>query len=150
MVSGSKTWVVPVITAILAFFQAIPSLVHGVEAFTKSYYDSKVKMYAARIGGDVEAAKAMLLAEVQNNQAKVGWLSVIASSPILSFVVVGFAFPFIFYLNKVIVYDICLGLGSTPALKYDLLTNWGGIIISGIFITSTGVGAVQAWVNKPK
>lgn len=136
------------LTGILAFFQAIPSIVGGIETFTKAHYDAKVKMLAARIGGDVEAAKAMLWAEVQSNQTKVGWLSVVASSPILSFVVVGFAFPFIFYLNKVIVYDICLGLGSTPALKYELLSNWGGVIISGIFVTSAGVGAVQAWVSR--
>lgn len=138
------------ISAILAFFTALPSVVNGLTAFSDKYFDTKVKMLATRIGGDVDAAKAMLVAEVQNNQAKVGWLSVVAGSPILSFVVVGFAFPFIFYLNKVIVYDICLGLGSTPALKYELLTNWGGIIISGIFVTTTGVGAVQAWVNRPK
>lgn len=138
------------ISAILAFFTSLPALVNGFTAFSDKYFDTKVKMLAAKIGGDVEMAKAMLIAEVQNNQTKVGWLSVVAGSPILSFVVVGFAFPFIFYLNKVVVWDICLGLGTTPALKYDLLTNWGGIIISGIFVTTTGVGAVQAWVNRPK
>lgn len=136
------------IAAFLAFFQAIPSLVHGVEAFTTKYYDVKLKMYTARVGGDVEAGKAMLNAETQNNSTKVGWLSVIAASPILSFVVVGFAFPFIFYLNKVIVWDLCLGLGTTPMLKYEILTEWGRVIIGGIFVTTTGVGAVQAWVNR--
>ena len=138
------------ISAVIAFFTALPSVVNGFTAFSDKYFDTKVKMLAAKIGGDVEMAKGMLVAEVQNNQTKVGWLSVVAGSPILSFVVVGFAFPFIFYLNKVVVYDICLGLGSTPAMKYELLTNWGGIIISGIFVTTTGVGAVQAWVNRPK
>lgn len=136
------------LTAILAFFQAAPAIIGGVTAFANKYYDCKVQMYAARIGGDVEAAKAMLAAEVQNNMTKVGWLQAVGASPVLSFIVVGFAFPFIFYLNKVIVYDICLGLGSTPMLKYELLTQWGGVIIGGIFITSGTVGAVQTYVNR--
>jgi hypothetical protein len=137
-----------VITAVLAFFQAIPAIFGGLNNFVSHYYDAKVRMFAARIGGDVAAAKAMLAAEAQANLAKVSWLQAVASSPILSCIVVGFAFPFIFYLNKVIVYDICLGLGSTPVLKYELLTNWGGVIISGIFITTGAVGAVQTYVNR--
>lgn len=136
------------IAAIIAFIQAIPAITGGINNFTNKYYDAKVQLYAARVHGDVDAAKAMLLAEVQNNQTKVGWLSVVATSPILSFVVVGFAFPFIFYLNKVIVYDICLGLGSTPTIKYDVLTQWGGVIIGGLFVTTGAVGAVQTYVNR--
>ena len=136
------------LTAVLALFQAIPSIVGGLNSFFSAFYNAKVQITAARIGGNVDMAKAMLAAEVQNNQAKIGWLQVIASSPILSFVVVGFAFPFIFYINKVIVYDICLGLGSTPEIKYALLTQWGGVIIGGIFITTGAVGAVNSYVNR--
>jgi hypothetical protein len=136
------------LSGILAFFQAIPAITGGINNFVNKYYDAKAQMYAARVGGDVDAGKAMLAAEVATNQAKVGWLQAISSSPVLSFVVVGFAFPFIFYLNKVIVYDICLGLGSTPILKYELLTNWGGVIIGGIFLTTGAVGSVQAWINR--
>ncbi len=136
------------ITAILAFFQAVPAIFGGLNNFVSHYYDAKVQMFAARIGGDVAAAKAMLAAEAQNNLTKVSWLQAVAASPILSCVVVGFAFPFIFYLNKVIVYDICLGLGSTPVLKYELLTQWGGVIIGGIFVTTGAVGAVQTYVNR--
>ena len=135
-------------TAILAFFQAVPSILGGVTAFVNKYYDAKVQMYTARIGGDVEGAKALLAAEQAANAAKTNWLQVIASSPVLAFIVVGFAFPFIFYINKVIVYDYCLGLGSTPTIKYDLLVQWGDTIIKGIFVTTGGVAAVTAWVNR--
>lgn len=136
------------LTAILALFQALPAITGGITSFINKYYDAKVQMYAARIGGDVEAAKAMLSAEQAANASKVSWLAEVASSPVLSFIVVGFAFPFIFYLNKVIVYDICLGLGSTPPLKYELLTDWGKIILTGIFITTGGVAAVSTYVNR--
>jgi hypothetical protein len=136
------------LTAILAFFQAVPALLGGVTAFVNKYYDAKVQMYTARLHGDVDAAKAMLVAEQTANQTKVSWLQVVASSPVLAFIVVGFAFPFIFYINKVIVYDLCLGLGSTPTIKYELLTQWGTTIIAGIFVTTGTVGAVQAYINR--
>ena len=136
------------ITSILAFFQAIPAIMGGINNFTNRYYDAKVKLYAARVNGDVEAAKAMLTAEQLANASKVSWLEAVGHSPVLAFIVCGFAFPFIFYLNKVIVYDICLGLGSTPTIKWDQLNDWGDTIIKGIFITTGGVGAVTAWVNR--
>jgi hypothetical protein len=33
-------------------------------------------------------------------------------------------------------------------LKYALLTDWGGLIIGGIFITSGSVGIVHAVLNR--
>jgi hypothetical protein len=136
------------LTSILAFFQALPAIMGGINNFTNRYYDAKVQLYAARTNGDVEAAKAMLAAEQQANALKVSWLQAVGHSPVLAFIVIGFAFPFIFYLNKVIVYDICLGLGSTPTLKWDQLNIWGDTIIKGIFITTGGVASVTAWVNR--
>jgi hypothetical protein len=138
------------LTSILAFFQAVPAIFGGINNFVNRYYDAKVQLYAARVNGDVDAAKAMLSAEQLANASKVSWIAAVAHSPVFSIIVLGFAFPFIFYLNKVIVYDICLGLGSTPTLKWEQLNIWGGTIINGIFITTGGVGAVTAWVNRPK
>ena len=131
------------------------SLLHLIPGFTAlaqfvvgKVYDSRVAMYQARWGVTQAVAVAAIQAEATTNQAKIGWIQAVAASPVLSFVVVGFAFPFIFYLNKTIVWDLCLGLGSTPMLKYELLTNWGGVIIGGIFLTSGGVGIAHAIVNR--
>jgi hypothetical protein len=137
------------ITAFLAFFQALPALMNGFTAFTSKYFDVKLKMYTARIGGDVTAAKAMLLAEVQNNQTKVGWLQAIASNPVLLFIVLGFAMPYIIFEWKCIVYDIVWmhGTTSTDPIKGQL-ADWANIILSGIFVTSAGIGAVHAWINR--
>jgi len=122
----------------------IPGFTNLAQAWVTKSYDTKLRMYTARVGGDVEMAKQLLQAEVQNNATKVGWIQAISASPVLAFVVVGFAFPFIFYLNKVVVWDICLGLGTTPELKYELLSNWGTAILSGIFITSGAAGTAAA------
>jgi len=135
-------------TAIISFLHLIPGFTSLASSVVSTVYNSKVAMYQARWGVTRDAAVAAIQAEATNNQTKVGWLAAVAASPVLSFVVVGFAFPFIFYLNKVIVWDLCLGWGSTPMLKYDLLTQWGGVIIGGIFITSGGVGVAHAIINK--
>lgn len=131
-----------------AFFHLIPGFTALAQSIVGKVYDSKVAMYQARWGATRDVAIAAVQAEAASNQTKVSWLQAVASSPVLSFVVVGFAFPFIFYLNKTIVWDTCLGWGTTPVLKYDLLTQWGSTIIGGIFITTTGAGIAHAIINK--
>lgn len=136
------------ISAVLALLHLIPGFTNLAQFVVGKVYDSKVAMYQARWGTTRDVAVAAVQAEAASNQAKAGWMQAVASSPVLSFVVVGFAFPFIFYLNKVIVWDLCLGWGTTPMLKYELLTDWGGLIIGGIFITSGSVGIVHAVLNR--
>lgn len=136
------------ISFIMGLLGLIPGFISAAQFITGKVFDAKVAIKTAQIGGDRDVARELIIAAAKDNETKVGWLRVIASSPILAFVVVGFSFPFIFYLNKVIVYDLCLGLGSTPTLKYVLLENWGGIIISGIFVTSTGAAVAHSYFNR--
>lgn len=136
------------IATLLAVLNLIPGLASLAQFIVGKAYDSKVSMYAARWGTTRDVAVAAIQAEATTNQAKVGWMTAVAASPVLSFVVVGFALPFIFYLNKVIIWDLCLGWGSTPTLKYALLSDWGGIIIGGIFLTTGGVGIAHAIINR--
>lgn len=136
------------IAALLALLHLIPGFTSLAQSIVGKVYDSKVAIYQARWGATRDVAISAVQAEAVNNQAKVGWMTAVGASPVLSFVVVGFAFPFIFYLNKVIVWDVCLGWGTTPPLKYDLLTQWGGLIIGGIFIASSGVGIAHAVINR--
>lgn len=137
------------ITAILAFFQAVPSIMNGFNAFTAKYFDVKLQMYTARVGGDVAVAKAMLLAEVQNNQTKVNWLLAIASNPVLLFIVLGFAMPFIIFEWKCVVYDNVWmhGATSTDPIRGQI-ADWADTIIKGIFVTSTGIGVAHTWINR--
>lgn len=137
------------LTAILAFFTALPSLVNGVNAFTAKYFDTKVQLYAARVGGDVAIAKAMLLAEAQANSAKVSWIAALAQNPAMMFIVIGFALPFIIFEWKCVVYDIVWmsGTTSTDPIKGQL-ADWASTILNGIFITTTGVGVAHAFINR--
>lgn len=133
---------------LFGFLHLIPGFTSLAQAIVGKVYDSKVAMYQARWGTTRDVAVAAIQAAATDNQSKVRWAQAIAQSPVLSFVVVGLAFPFIFYLNKTIVWDTCLGLGSTPPLKYALLTQWGGTIIGGLFVATGGVGVVHAIINR--
>lgn len=141
------------ITAILAFFQAIPSIVHGVEAFTKAHYDAKVKMVAIRVGGDVDVAKAIVSGVVVEGQTRVEFLRVVSQSKFLMFLVGGFALPWMFYQGKVVAWDniICFWFygeyGFTPAIKGSV-AEYAKWIIGGIFGTGGAMAVGQMFFNR--
>lgn len=141
------------VTAILAFFQAIPSLVHGFEAFTKAHYDAKVRITTARIGGDVEAAKALVSGVVVEGQTRVEFLRAVSQSKFLMCLVGGFAIPWIAYEWKAVVWDnlVCPWLyghpGFTPPMK-GLVADWSGVILGGIFGTGSVMAVGQMFFNR--
>ncbi len=141
------------ITAILAFFQAIPSLVHGFEAFTKAHYDAKVKITTARIGGDVDVAKQIVSGVVAEGQTRVEFLKAVSQSKFLMFLVGGFALPWIAYEWKVVLWDnmLCFTLygiyGFTPTIN-GVVGEWAGLIIGGIFGTGSVMAVGQMFFNR--
>jgi hypothetical protein len=140
------------ITAILAFLQVIPALMGGVNNFVSKYYDAKVQLTAARIGGDVTVATAMVNASVAAGHERVEGLKAIAGSRVLLFLVVGFAGPWIIYEWKVVVWDNVFAYftnGSTPPIK-GLVADWGGIIIASLFGSSTAVTVGSMYFNRSK
>jgi len=135
------------LTAILAFFQAIPAITGGINNFVSKYYDAKVQITTARIGGDVNVAKALVSGVVAEGQTRVAFLQTVSQSKFLMTLVGSFAFPFIFYVNKVVVWDICLGWGSTPPIRGNV-ADWGGVIIAGIFGAGTVMGVGHMFFNR--
>jgi hypothetical protein len=141
-----------IIGVIVAFFQAVPSLVHGVEAFTKTYYDARVKITTARIGGDVEMAKQIVSGVVAEGQTRVEWLRVVSQSKFLMWMVGAWSAPWIVYEWKVVLWDniVCYAIygvyGFTPMIK-GLTAEWAGLILGGIFGTG-GVMAAASLVDK--
>lgn len=135
--------------AFLAFFQALPALLGGVNNFVSKYYDAKVQITMSQMQCDRDKAIAYLNTLAQVDATHVSFLQTVAHSPVLMLIVSGFAFPFVFYINKVVVWDICLGWGSTPAIKDANIIDWGRTILIGIFGTGgamVAAGAVKAAV----
>lgn len=137
------------ITSILAFFQALPALVQGVEAFTKAHYDAKVRITTARIGGDVTVATQIVSGVVTEGQTRVEFLRVVSQSKFLMFLVGGFALPFMAYVWKVVMWDILIMAGTvaTDPIRGNV-ADWGGYIIAGIFGTGGVMAAGQMFFNR--
>lgn len=134
------------LTGILAFFQAVPAIFGGLNNFVNKYYDSKVQITMSQLQCDRDKAVAYLQAISTVDANRVSFFKVVAQSPILLMIIGGFAFPFIFYMNKVIVWDICLGWGSTPSIKDANIIEWGRAVIYGIF----GTGGAMVVGNAVK
>lgn len=138
------------IAAILAFINMIPGISTAVTAITNAYFNSKVQMYAARWGVTRDVAVAAIQAEVTNNQTKVNWILALAQNPVMMFVVVGFAMPYIIYEWQAIVYDKVWMHGTTTTDPITgPLADWANVILTGIFVTSAGVGVAHTIVNRP-
>lgn len=141
------------ITAILAFFQAIPAITGGITAFTQAYYDAKVQIVKARVGGDVDVAKQLVTGVVAEGQIRVEFLKTVSQSKFLMWLVGGFAFPWIVYEWKVVLWDniLCIyfygSAGFTPMIK-GLVADWAGAILAGIFGTGSVMAVGQMFFNR--
>lgn len=136
-------------TLLLGLLSYIPGLMSLVSSITTAAFNAKVQMYQARTGASRDVAIQVLQAQVADNQTKVGWLKVIASSPVLLVIVFGFAAPFIIFEWKCVVYDIVWMHGTTMTDPIrGQIADWATTIIGGIFVTSTGIGVAHAIISK--
>jgi hypothetical protein len=141
------------LTAILAFFQAVPSIVGGVTAFTQSYYNAKVAIVQARVGGDVDVAKQLVSGVVTEGQTRVEFLKTVAQSKFLMVMVALWAGPWIIYEWKVVVWDNIVSFalfgvyGFTPPIK-GLVAEWAPVILAGIFGTGGVMAVGQMFFNR--
>jgi hypothetical protein len=142
-----------IISAIMAFFQAVPALVHGFEAFTKAHYDAKVKITQARVGGDVDVAKAIVSGVVSEGANRNEWLKTVANSRFLQWMVGLWSAPWIFYQAKVVAWDNIIHhfiwgtYGFTPEIK-GLVAAWAPLILGGIFGTGGVMAAGAMFFNR--
>lgn len=141
------------LTAILAFFQAIPAITGGINNFVSRYYDAKVQITAARIGGDVDVAKALVSGVVAEGQTRVEFLKTVSQSKFLMVLVGGFAGPWIIYEWKAVVWDniVCPWLYGAPGFTQPmegLVADWSGVILGGVFGTGSVMAVGQMFFNR--
>jgi hypothetical protein len=139
--------------AILAFFKAVPAITGGITAFTTAYYNAKVQIKTAQIGGDVSVAKQLISGIVAEGQVRVEFLKTVAQSKFLMWIVGLFAGPWIIYEWKVVVWDNIVAFaiygkyGFTPPIEGTVGT-WAGIILTGIFGAGTVMAGAQMYFNR--
>lgn len=127
----------------------IPGISTIVSSITTAYFNSKVMIKTAQIGGDVAVAQQIVRSTVDAEAVRVEGLKVIGSSWVLSFLVVGFALPWIAYEWRVVVWDnvIMVGASSTPAIKGQV-SDWATTIITCLFGSGTVLTAGHMYFNR--
>lgn len=135
-------------SGLLAILGMIPGLGSLITTLTSKFFDSKVAIKTAQIGGDVTVATALIRGAVDGENTRVEGLKVISGSWALSFLVVGFASPYIVYVWKILVWDIVLKWGTTDPIRYTLITDWGTTIIACLFGSGTVLAVGHMYLNR--
>jgi hypothetical protein len=140
-------------TAIIALLTTvIPGLTGLATNWTKAYYDAKVRLVTARIGGDVDVATKLVQGAAAADHETTTRLSIIAGSKILVLITLGFALPWIIYEWKVVVWDNVLGYwtnGNTNAI-HGQVADWANVIIASIFGSATVMGVGKMYFSRDK
>lgn len=123
----------------------IPGVLNFAERWQQNAYDAKVRIMAARIGGDVERAKQIVSLASTEAHEGTARLAVIAGNSILTLLVVAFAAPLVIFMWQVIVIDITVcGYGhfsfchDTDPIRGQV-ADWANTIIVSIFGSGTAI-----------
>lgn len=117
----------------LALLGMLPGIGSIVQSLVQKFFDTKVALATARIGGDTAVAQEMVKATA-TSQASI--FSAASASNILLLVIAGFALPYIVYEWKCVVWDTVLDMGSTAPIRGQI-ADWATTIIGSIFASGT-------------
>lgn len=139
----------------LALLGLIPGFLNVILGWEKIKADTAVALYQARTGADRDVAAKVISEAGIEQTARVDALKAVASSRLLTWLVILFALPWLLYDFKVVAIDNLFDpwwygdLGSTPAIKGQV-GEWGGMIHSFIFGSSTALALGHMWFSRPQ
>lgn len=144
----------------LALLGMIPGLAAVVQGITSAYFNAKVQLVRARIGGDQKVATELVTAAATESHDNTSRLSILASNPLLTFLLIGFAAPLVIFVWKVVVVDIVVGPGcfwftsvcwvaNTDPIKGEVAA-WATTIIGFLFGSSTTLAVGKMWFGRDK
>lgn len=146
----------------LAFLGAIPIIGQIITAFTTAMFNAKVKLVQARTGADLGVAVEMVKASALQEHENTSKLAILASNPLLTFMLAGFALPLIIFFWKVVVVDKVLGTGCIDLYywkgcwlgKTDELNgnagDWATTIIGFLFGSGTTLAVGKMYFGRDK
>ncbi len=138
----------------------IPGLSTAATAITTAIFNAKVKMVTARVGGDRDVAIKLVTAAATQEHENTSKLAIMASNPLLVFLLVGFAFPLVLYVWKIVVVDIIIGPGciwftnacwiaNTDPIRGGV-ADWATTIIGFLFGSTTALAAGKMYFGRDK
>jgi hypothetical protein len=130
-------------------------LIGPITSLSKAYFDAKVRLVQARIGGDVEIAKKLVSqGEVQAHENTTR-LGIIASNKLLTILLIAFALPLVYHEWEVVVWDksICkliYGAACSTDPIGGLVGDWANTVIYFLFGAPTAIGIGKMFFGRNK
>ncbi len=131
----------------LAILGLIPGLMGLIEAIVGKVSDNRTKVVMAQLGVDRDKALAIIQAQTTMDTNRVSWLSVVGSNWVLTWLIVAFATPLVWYFGKCVIYDTILGLGSTAPI-HGQVADWASAIIYSLFGSAAAVGSAAMLARR--
>jgi hypothetical protein len=125
----------------------IPGLEGLASTFLTKAFDAKVKIVQAKTGADRDVAVEIVKKAAIDSHEATERFKAIAGSWTLFLIVLMFGGPYAAFIWKGVLWDTILGLGTTPPLKGDL-SNWGSIVITGLFGSASAITLGSMWFNR--
>ena len=134
----------------LALIGLIPGLMTLINGFTTAFFNAKVSITQAKIGGDRDVAVQLVQAAAQREHEATSKMSVMAGSTLLSVMLIMFAIPIVAFEWKVVIWDIVLQPwtgGTTDPIKGQV-ADWATTIIAFLFGSSTVMSLGRMWFSR--
>lgn len=131
----------------LSILSALPIIGDIIKAITEAFFNAKVSLTQARVGGDRDVAVELVKTQAVVEQQQTAKLSIIAGNKMLTILILMFAFPLVAYEWKIVVYDIVLSMGSTDPIRGQV-ADWATVIIGSIFGSSTVMTLGNMWFRN--
>lgn len=131
----------------MAILALIPGLSTLVSSITTAFFNAKVQITQAKIGGDRDVAVKLVQAAAQADHENTARLGIIAGNKFLTLLLISMALPLVGYEWKVYVWDTMLGWGTTEAVKGQV-ADWGNTIIYFLFGSPTVMGLGKMWFSR--
>jgi len=131
----------------LSLLSLIPGLSTLIQSIVTAFFNAKVQITQAKIGGDRDVAVQIVQAAVQQEHENTARLSIIAGNKLLTIMIIAFALPLLVFEYKVIIIDKVLGLGTTDPLTGQV-ADWATTIISFLFGAPTVLSLGKMWFAR--
>jgi hypothetical protein len=139
----------------MAILALIPGLSTLVTSITSAYFNAKVQLVSARIGGDTTVATKLVQGAAAADHETTTRLGIISTSKVMILILILFAFPIILWFNKIVSWDIVLSplftghTGFTDPIKGEALDITKAVIYS-IFGSGTVMAIGHMFFNRDK